>query len=91
MAARQALPLAFGAAFVLVLTLHPRLQDKYYHYQDDAMLPVKELTLIFLFDHDAHTAAYRRIMREHYHNRTEFAQALEIYLADPANRLANPR
>ena len=79
-------PLAFSAAFILTVTVYLRVQPKYYHYQDDVCLPVSNLTLTFLFDHDAHTAAYLRLMKEHYSDRITFAKRLDLYLADPANR-----
>ena len=69
-----------------MLTVYPRLQRKYTTYQNDATLPVNDLSLTFLFDHDAHTLAYRKIMQEHYGGREQFAQTLERFLADPANR-----
>ncbi len=50
------------------------------------MLPVSELTVTFMFDHDAHTSAYHEIMRKHCNSRQEFVRALNAYLADPANR-----
>ncbi len=78
--------LALAAAFVLVLTAPARTRLKYYNFQDDLALPVRDLTLTFLFDHDAHTEAYRKIMRDHYGDRESFARTLEQYLADPANR-----
>ena len=78
--------MAAGIAFALVLTAYPRLQYKYERYQSDATLPVNDLTLTFLFDHDIHTATYLKIMREHYGNREQFARALDQYLADPAHR-----
>ncbi len=75
------------ASLALVLTVHRRVQPRYYFYQDDVSLPVNHLTLTFLFDHDAHAAAYLKIMRDHYGSREEFARVLEKYLADPAHRL----
>ena len=83
---RWGLTLAASLAFVLVLTAYPRLQNKYQGYQDDATLPLQGFSLIFLFDHDSHTATYLQIMRQHYGDREQFARTLERYLADPANR-----
>lgn len=83
---RLALVVAVGAVAAFLLTAHRRTQHKYENYQNDAMLPLKDLSLTFLFDHDAHTAAYLRIMREHYGDRKQFARTLDHYLADPANR-----
>ena len=72
-------------AFALVLTSSSRLRPIYYHYQNDVD-PLNPFTLTFLFDHDAHPAAYLKMMREHYGDRAQFAAALEHYLADPAHR-----
>jgi hypothetical protein len=81
-----ALPVSFTAIFVLMLTGYFRLQPKYTMYQSDAGLPVNGLTLTFLFDHDVHTEAYLKIMKDHYRDRENFAKVLDQYLADPANR-----
>jgi len=83
---RLALGVAIGAVAAFVVTAHRRTQYKYESYQDDAMLPLNAFSLTFLFDHDAHTATYLRIMREHYGDREQFARTLEQYLADPKNR-----
>lgn len=79
-------PLAIAAAFVVMLTVYFRLQPKYDEYQDDAALPVRDLTLTFLFDHDAHPAAYREVMKSHYGDRQQFSETLQRRLANPANR-----
>jgi len=73
-------------AFTFVLTAYPPLKQRYQNYQNDATLPVNDLTLTFLFDHDAHTATYLQIMRDHYGNRDEFKKLLEQFLNDPQNR-----
>ncbi len=79
-------PVAFAAAVILALTAYLRLQPKYTFYQDDVSLPVNDLTLTFLFDHDAHPGPYLQTMRDHYGDRQQFTQNLQRYLADPANR-----
>jgi len=84
--ARWALPAVALLVFAVVLTAYPRLEFNYQRYQTDEALPVRELTLIFLFDHDAHTATYLKIMRDHYGTREQFARTLDAYLADPSNR-----
>jgi len=73
-----------AAAFLL--TAQRRTHLKYAGYQDDAALPVNDFSLTFLFDHDAHTATYLRIMRQHYSDREQFTRTLEKYLSDPKNR-----
>ncbi len=83
---RLALVVVIGAGAAFLLTAHRRTWLKYEGYQDDAMLPLNNFSLTFLFDHDAHTATYLKIMREHYGNREQFARALEDYLANPDNR-----
>ena len=79
-------PLALAAALIFALTIHARLKPKYFFYHDDLTLPVNDLTLTFLFDHDAHPPAYQQIMHDHYGSREEFAKTLQRYLSDPANR-----
>jgi hypothetical protein len=79
-------PLVLIAAFVLTLTIHFRLKSKYPLYQDAVPMPVNELTLTFMFDHDAHPGAYLEIMKSRYGNREQFARILDAYLANPANR-----
>ena len=81
-----AFPVILTAIFVLTLGVYFRLEPKYTSYQNDAALPVNELTLTFLFDHDVHSQRYLEIMKRHYGSREAFAQALDRYLADPAHR-----
>lgn len=78
--------LAAGLATLLLLGGLPRVRSLYENYQSDAALPVNELTLTFIFDHDAHAAAYLKIMRDRYGSRAQFRAVLDEYLADPANR-----
>ena len=79
-------PLFFTAAFAIMIASFFQVQGTYAHNQDDADLPVRDLTLTFLFDHDVHTRAYLHTMEQHYGNREQFARALDRYLADPSNR-----
>jgi hypothetical protein len=79
-------PISMVAAFALMLTGYFRLQPKYRDYQSDAGLPVSELTLIQLFDHDVLPQRYQQIMANHYGDRKHFASVLELYLANPDNR-----
>jgi len=79
-------PLVLAAAIVIALTIYPRLEPKYTLYRDDVSLPVSDLTLTFIFDHDAHPQAYLQIMKEHYGTRAAFTKTLDQYLANPANR-----
>ncbi|MBI2813948.1 MAG: hypothetical protein HYX71_06665 [Opitutae bacterium] len=83
---RLALVAVIGVVASFLLTAHRRTHLKYTNYQDDAMLPLNNFSVTFLFDHDAHTPTYLRIMREHYGNREQFVRALEAYLANPDNR-----
>jgi len=78
--------LAAGMATLLLLGGLPRVRSLYENYQSDAALPVNDLTLTFIFDHDAHAAAYLKIMRDRYGSRAQFRTVLDEYLADPANR-----
>ena len=78
--------LIFAVALLLMVTAYFRLQPKYTCFQDDARLPTNEFTRTFIFDHDAHPAAYRELMRRHYGDRQQFVAHLEAYLADPAHR-----
>ena len=78
--------MVIGAVAAFLLTAHRRTWLKYEGYQDDAMLPLNNFALTFLYDHDAHNSTYLRIMREHYGNREQFARAVEAYLANPDNR-----
>lgn len=78
--------LTVGAALLLVL-IHPlELRFKYDDYQDDAMVPVSDLTVTFLYDHDAHPAAFVAAMQARYPDRQAFAAELDRYLRDPAHR-----
>jgi len=79
-------PIAFTTAFILVLSVYLRLEPKYSNYEDDRDLPVREFTVTFIYDHDAHSEAYRNVMKYHYTTRTEFMNALNLYLAEPRNR-----
>lgn len=83
---RPLLPVALIAANVLLAFSRTRIQQHYAVYQDDAQLPVNELTLTLLFDHDAKPHAYLDIMAAHYGDRAGFRRAIDAFLADPANR-----
>ena len=78
--------LVASSAMILVLSMPLALASKYYSYQDDATLPVNDLTVTFLYDHEAHPPAYLEAMRRQYTTRKDFVQALDLYLRDPANR-----
>ena len=49
-------------------------------------MPVSELTLTLIFDHDALTPAYLNTMAERYQDRAHFRAAIDRYLSDEANR-----
>lgn len=87
-AAEQRWPVALStaAAFILVLTAPVDLRSKYHGYQEDAALPVSELTVTYLYDHDAHPPAYLAALRGRYPTRSEFAAELNFFLANPVNR-----
>jgi len=72
--------------FALVLTARPRAQQYYANYQDDAQMPVSELTLTLIFDHDSLTKAYLKTMAEHYGDRSHFRAAINRYLDDVSHR-----
>ncbi|MBI2513687.1 MAG: phospholipid carrier-dependent glycosyltransferase [Opitutae bacterium] len=78
--------LVLTAAFILILTMPLKLIPKYRSNQDDAALPVPDLTITFLYDHDVHPAAYLAAMKARYPSRPDFVQALNRFLADPSNR-----
>lgn len=78
--------MVFIAAFALTLTLYVRMKSKYSYDQDDVPMPVNDLTLTFIFDHDAHPGSYLEIMKSRYGNREQFARSLDAYLANPTNR-----
>ncbi len=78
--------LATGVAILLVL-IHPlELRFKYDDYQDDAMVPVRDLTVTFLYDHDAHPAAFIAAMKARHPDRQAFTIELDHYLNDPTHR-----
>ena len=79
-------PALAALAFGLVLTAGPRARQYYANYQDDAQMPVSELTLTLIFDHDALTPAYLNTMAERYQDRAHFRAAIDRYLSDEANR-----
>lgn len=81
-----AVPVALAAALVLVLTVYLRVQPRYDTYEPDSGLPVSDLTLTLLYDSDAYPKAYRQIMETRYGGRMQFRQALDRYLAAPADR-----
>ena len=81
-----AMPAIIVVAFAFALTVYPRVYHKYTNYQSDSTLPVSDLTLTFIFDHDTHTQAYLQAMKDHYGTRDQFAETLKYFLADPANR-----
>ncbi|MBX3750691.1 MAG: hypothetical protein KF897_11440 [Opitutaceae bacterium] len=78
--------LAGTAALFLSLTVVLSLGPKYRSFQDDATLPVRDLTITFLYDHDMHPPAYLKAMKQRYPTRVDFRAALDHHLADPANR-----
>ncbi len=49
-------------------------------------IPVRDLTITFLYDHDAHSAAYLAAMKKHYPTRGEFSAELDKFLRNPANQ-----
>ncbi|MBA4135782.1 MAG: hypothetical protein C0518_00535 [Opitutus sp.] len=81
-------PMALAAtgATLLVITLPVALVPKYSQFQPDAEVPVRGLTITFLYDHDAHPPAYLTAMKQRYPTREEFAAELNKFLSDPANR-----
>lgn len=83
---RWPVALAISAALVLSLSGLLELRPKYLNYQDDAAIPVREFTITFLYDHDAHPPAYLSAMKARYPTRREFAAALNSYLSVPAHR-----
>ena len=85
-AGHWAVPLLLAATTVLVLTVNLRLEAKQRVYRTETDSPVSNLTLTFLYDHDAHPERYRQVMREHYGTREQFSTTLQQYLADPAHR-----
>jgi len=86
---RWPVALATAAAFILVLTAPLDLRSKYHGYQNDASLPVSELTLTYLYDHDAHPPAFLAALKSRYPTRAEFAAELNLFLSTPANRTAD--
>ena len=84
--AHWATPLLITASAVLLFTAVFRLEPKLRSAQTETLPPVSELTLTFLYDHDAHPARYREIMHQHYETREKFSVALAQFLANPANR-----
>jgi hypothetical protein len=83
---RWPVALATAAAFILVLTAPMDLRSKYNGYQEDSALPVNELTVTYLYDHDAHPAAYLAALKARYPTRNDFIAELNLFLANPANR-----
>jgi hypothetical protein len=79
-------PAAGIVALGLLLCAPGWVRKTYAAYQDDAGLPVNELTLTLIYDHTAHTPEYLRVMREKFASRDEFRAALDRRLADPAHR-----
>jgi hypothetical protein len=47
---------------------------------------VNELTVTYLYDHDAHPAAYLAALKARYPTRNDFIAELNLFLANPANR-----
>ena len=82
---QYAMPLLTIIAFIVTLTVSPRLQHIYNIYQNDATLPVNEFTLTFLYDHDSHTSEYLKIMEDHYKDRNDFRLMLERYISETKN------
>lgn len=85
-APRWPVALATMATLFLVLTVPIALNPKYNGFQDDSALPVRDLTLTFLYDHDAHPPAYLAAMKKRYPTRAEFAAELNRFLSDPSHR-----
>lgn len=83
---RWPVSVAMTAAVILSLSGSLKLRSTYLANQDDRSVPVRDLTITFLYDHDAHPAAYLSAMRQRYPTRTQFAEELNRFLADPANR-----
>jgi len=81
-----AIPVLLAAASVILLSAYFQLRPKYTAFQPDVALPVNELTLTFIYAHNAHPQKYRQIMQDHYGDRKSFAAKLNEYLADPAHR-----
>ena len=72
--------LATTAAFIISLTVTFQLGPKYRNFQDDRDLPVRELTITFLYDHAEHPPAYLNAMKQRYPTRADFRVALDRYL-----------
>ena len=70
----------------MLVTAYWRVAPKYGVYASGTGLPVNQLSVTFLFDHNAHPKEYREIMHERYGARDDFIAALERYLADPNHR-----
>lgn len=80
------LTLAMVSALYFVLTISVPLLHKYNGFQSDAAIPVRDLTITFLYDHDAHPRAYLEVMRKRYPTRAVFETKLNQFLNNPANR-----
>ena len=78
--------LVASGAIILVAAMPLALAPKYNRFQNDASLPVSDLTVTFLYDHAAHPQAYLDAMKRHYPTRREFVEALDLFLLNPANR-----
>lgn len=83
---RWPVALAISAALTLSISGLLELRPKYRNYQDDKAIPVRDLTVTFLYDNDAHPPAYLAAMKARYPSRQEFTAALNSYLSAPANR-----
>lgn len=81
-------PFAVGAttALFLGLTMPLALIPKYSGFQNDAERPVRDFTITFFYDHDVHPQPYREAMKKHFPTRQQFAETLNRYLEEPAQR-----
>ncbi len=83
---RWPVAVAITAASILILAVPLQLRQRYQASQGNDTVPVNGLTVTFLYGHDTYPASFLSAMKSHYPNRQEFAEGLNRYLADPANR-----
>lgn len=78
--------LALTGALTLALIVPAPLAPKFYYFQTDDAVPVSELTITLIYDHDVHPRLYLEAMKHHYPTREDFARAINLHLATPENR-----
>jgi hypothetical protein len=78
-------PVVAVSILVLLCTAPLRLQVKFSNYQPEAIQPVSDLNITYLYDHAFHPRPYLDLMERHYGSRADFSHHFTSFLKESAS------